>query len=311
MNNKTHLLAAGASGVDNGTHQLAAGSKKLSNGAYQLANGVQILSDGTIKLASGAELLGYSSASALRNASDAMGEVADELAPVTSLDDDEVKDYFLGPVKLKKTEEFPTNSFGSQVAPFYIVLSMWVGALINTVILKTGSSVGTRYRPYEVYMGKLLIFNIMALLQTTVTLIGAWILGVDIHNPLMFMFSCYFVSIIFMAIIYSLASLFGEIGKGIGILLLVFQISGSGGVYPIEIMSKIFGVLYPYLPMTHAINIVRESQLGLIWLNYLPSFAYLLIMGVAVVIVALLLKQKWDKRTKFFNDKLEESGLFN
>ena len=311
LNNKTHLLAAGASGVDNGTHQLAAGSKKLANGAYQLSNGVQVLSDGTIKLASGAELLGYSSASALRNASDALGEVADELAPVTDLDDDQVRDYFLGPVKLKRTEEFPTNNFGSQVAPFYLVLSMWVGALINTVILRTGSSVGSKYKSHEVYIGKLIIFNIMAFLQTTVTMIGACIIGIDIHNPLVFAFSCYFVAIIFMAIIYSLASLFGEIGKGIGILLLVFQISGSGGVYPIEIISQLFGDLYPYLPMTHAINMVRESQLGLIWLNFLPSFAYLLIMGVSVVIVALLLKQRWDKRTKYFNDKLEESGLFN
>jgi putative membrane protein len=187
---------------------------------------------------------------------------------------------------------------------------MWVGALITSVMLKTGTSVGTKYKPHEVYMGKLVLFNIMAILQTTVTLIGCFLLGIDISNPLMFILSCYFVSVVFMAIIYSLISLFGDVGKGIAILLLVFQISGSGGVYPVEIMNNIFRIIYPYLPMTHGITMVRESQLGLLWQNYLPSFVYLLIMCAIVVVASILLKQKWDKRTKFFEDKLEESNLF-
>ena len=318
LNDGAHQVADGSSQVAggsqqlaSGSQQLASGSKRLADGSYELSNGVHILSNGTIELASGAELLGYSSASALRNASDSIGSAADQLSAVTELSDDEVEDYFLGPVKLQRYEEFPANNYGSQVAPFYLVLSMWVGALINTVMFKTGSSIGTKYEPHEMYLGKLLLFNVMAILQTTVTLIGACILGIDIYNGPVFAFSCYFVAIIFMAIIYSLASLFGEVGKGIAILLLVFQISGSGGVYPVEIMNTIFGILYPFLPMTHGINIVRESQLGLIWANYIPSFIYLLIVGIIVIIAAILLKKRWDKRTKFFEDKLKESGLFN
>lgn len=187
---------------------------------------------------------------------------------------------------------------------------MWVGALINCVILNTGTSIGTKYRPHEMYFGKLMMFNIMAVLQTTVTLLGAYHLGIDISNPLAFVFSCYFVAIIFMGLIYSLVSLFGDVGKGIAIILLVFQISGSGGIYPVEIMSKFFGVLFPYLPMTHAISCVRESQLGLIWSNYIPSFIFLLILGIVVIIVSIILKQRFDKRTKYFEDKLYETDLF-
>ena len=106
-------------------------------------------------------------------------------------------------------------------------------------------------------------------------------------------------------------SVFGQVGKGIAMILLVFQISGTGGIYPIDIMSNVFQVLYPYLPMTHAINLVRESALGLIWANYLPSFAYLLIVGVLIIILSLLLKQRFDKRTKYFEEKLKESNLFS
>lgn len=311
LNEGAHLVADGSSQLASGSRDLAGGSKQLADGSYELANGVHILSNGTIELAAGAELLGYSSASALRNASDSIGSAADQLSAVTGLSDDQVEDFFLGPVKLQRYEEFPTNNYGSQVAPFYLVLSMWVGALINTVMLKTGTSIGTKYKPHEMYLGKLAIFNIMTILQTTVTLLGCYLLGIDIYNAPVFILTCYFVSVIFMAIIYSLSSLFGEVGKGVAILLLVFQISGSGGVYPVEIMNTIFGILNPFLPMTHGINVVREAELGLIWANYIPSFLFLLILGILVIAAATLLKQRWDKRTKFFEDKLEESGLFN
>ena len=303
-------VASGASELASGSQQLADGSSQLASGAYELSDGVHVLANGTIKLANGAELLGYSSASALRNASNEIGFAAEQLSAVTDLDQDQVGDYFFSPVILRRHEEFPTNNYGSQVSPFYLVLSMWVGALISCVMLRTNKE-DTKYKPHEVYLGKLLLFNIMAILQTTVTLIGCYILGIDISNHLMFMFSCYFVAVIFMALMYSLISVFGEVGKGIAILLLVFQISGSGGIYPVEIMNTIFGILYPYLPMTHGINIVREAQLGLLWNNYLPSFAYLLILGVVTVILALLLKQRWDKRTKYFEDKLGETDLFH
>jgi len=318
LNTGAHQVSEGSGTLTNGLHtlsdgssELAEGSSKLASGANELSNGIHVLSDGTIELADGAELLGYSSASALRNASDEIGFAAEQLSAITDANQEDIGDYFYSPVILKRHEEFPTSNYGSQVAPFYLVLSMWVGALINTVMLKTGSSVGTKYKPHEVYNGKLLLFNIMAILQTTVTLIGSFIMGIDVSNPLMFVLSCYFVAIVFMAIIYSLSSLFGEVGKGVAILLLVFQISGSGGIYPIEIMNNIFRVIYPYLPMTHAITMVREAQLGLIWSNYLLSFVFLLVLTAVVVFASIMLKQHWDKRTKYFEEKLEESNLFN
>lgn len=304
-------VATGANQIAAGSSQLATGSNELASGADELSSGVHVLADGSIELADGAELLGYSSASALRNASDEIGFAAEQLSAITDVNPDEVGDYFFSPVVLKRHEEFPTNNYGSQVAPFYLVLSMWVGALITTVMLKTGTSIGTKYNPHEMYTSKLLLFNIMAILQTTVTLAGSFILGIDVSNPLIFVLSCYFVSVVFMSLIYSLISLFGDVGKAVAILLLVFQISGSGGVYPVEIMSDIFRMLYPYLPMTHGITMVREAQLGLLWTNYLPSFVFLLILGAVIVVASVLLKQRWDKRTKYFEEKLKESNLFN
>ena len=310
INNIVDKITEKTDAVTGGVHQLDDGATQIALGSGSFKGNISLLSDGTMSLAAGATLLANSAASALFMASSSLAGAAGDLEAITGLNDSQVGDYFYAPVHLDKQVEFETSNYGSQVAPFYIVLSMWVGALINCVILNTGTSIGTKYRPHEMYFGKLMMFNIMAVLQTTVTLLGAYHLGIDISNPLAFVFSCYFVAIIFMGLIYSLVSLFGDVGKGIAIILLVFQISGSGGIYPVEIMSKFFGVLFPYLPMTHAISCVRESQLGLIWSNYIPSFIFLLILGIVVIIVSIILKQRFDKRTKYFEDKLYETDLF-
>ena len=251
-----------------------------------------------------------SAAYALFAASSSLAGAADGLGEVTGVDDSKVGDYFYAPVKLDRHEEFSVNNFGSQISPFYLVLSMWVGALVTCVLLKAGSSIGTKYRPNEVYLGKLVLFASFSILQTTITLLGCYVLNIDIFNHPVFILTCYFVSLVFMTFVYSLISLFGDVGEGITIILLVFQISGTGGMYPVQIMNNIFGVIYPYLPMTHGINIVREAQLGLIWANYIPSFTKLLVFAMVVIFVSFILKERFDKRTKYFDEKLDDSGLF-
>ena len=310
IDEQTSNVSGKVNQLDDGAHQVADGAVSLSDGANQLGDGVNQLSQGSLSLAAGAQLLANSAASALFAASSSLSGAAGGLGDVTGLNESQIGDYFFAPVKLDRHEEFPSSNYGSQVAPFYLVLCMWVGALITCVMLKTGTSVNTRFRPHEMYLGKLALFLGLSVLQTTVTLIGCFILGIDIDNPLLFIFSCYVVAAVFMTLMYSLISLFGDVGKGIAIVLLVFQISGTGGIYPVEIMNEIFGVLYPYLPMTYGINMVREAQLGLIWANYIPAFLVLLGLGIAVFVISFILKRSFDKRTKYFEEKLDESNLF-
>lgn len=304
-------VSSGASDVASGASQVSSGASNVASGADSLAGGADELASGSLSLAAGAELLANSAASALLTASSSLYLASNSLSDVTGVDENQVGDYFYAPVKLEKQELYPASNYGSQVAPFYIVLSMWVGAIITCVMLKVGSSQGTKYKPHEVYAGKLLIFNIIVILQTTVTIIGCYLLGIDVGNDLMFIFSAYFVALFFMILIYSLISVFGQVGKGLSIILLVFQISGTGGIYPVDIMSGFFSFIYPYLPMTHGINLLRESLLGLKWTNYLPSFAWLLIGSILIVMGSVVLKQRWDKRTKYFEEKLIETNLFS
>ena len=303
-------VAGGASNLADGSVQLAEGSGKVAGGASDLADGSVQLAEGSLSLAAGAELLGNAAAQALFTAAGSLGATADQLSAITGINETILGDYFFSPVKLDRNEVFSVPDYGSNVAPFYIVLSMWVGALITCVMMEPKSSIGTKYSPFEMYSGKLLIYVVMSILQACVTLIGAYLLGVHVDNYPLFIFSAILVSVVFMVLIYSVISAIGTVGKGAIVVLLVLQISATGGIYPIEIMHKFFQVLYPYMPMTYAIKLIREAQLGVVWSNYWPALIILLAIGIVTVIVAVAIKEKADKPSKYFEEKLEESGLF-
>ncbi len=303
-------VAQGASDLADGSVQLAEGSSQVAGGASALADGSVQLAEGSLSLAAGAELLGNSAAQALFTAAGSLGASADQLSAITGINETLLGDYFFSPVKLDRHEVFSVPDYGSNVAPFYLVLSMWVGALITCVMMEPKSSVGTKYSPFEMYSGKLLIYVIMSILQACVTLIGAHLLGVHVENYPLFIFSAILVSVVFMILIYSIISAIGTVGKGLAVILLVLQISATGGIYPIQIMHQFFQTLYPYMPMTYAIKLIREAQLGVVWSNYWPALIILLAIGIITVIVAIAIKEKADKPAKYFDEKLEESGLF-
>ena len=310
-------IAEGSSKLADGSVKLAEGSSKITNGSVllaeksgELADGSNQLAEGSVTLAAGAEMLSNAAAQALFSASAALFSSADALSSITGINETLLGEYFFAPIKLETNEIFSVPDYGSNVSPFYIVLSMWVGALITCVMIEPKSSIGTKYSPFEMYSGKLLIYIILSILQACVTLIGSYILGIYVDNYLLFYLSAILVSVVFMILIYSIISAIGTVGKGVCVLLLVLQISGTGGIYPIEIMGSFFQSIYPYMPMTYAINLLREAQIGVVWSNYIPALIILLGIGVVTVICAVLIKEKADKASKYFEDHLEESGLF-
>lgn len=303
-------VAAGGKQLANGANQLANGGSQLADGANQVAEGSSKLAEGSVSLASGATLLSNGATNALFAASSSLGSTANTLGGITGIDEDTLGDYFLSPVELERNELFSVNSYGSDVSPFYLVLSMWVGAVITCVMMNPGTSQGTKYSPFEMYFGKLLTYIIMSILQACVTIIGCYLLGIQILNPILFIASCILVSMIFMILIYSIISAIGTVGKAIGVVLLVLQISATGGIYPIQIMHPFFRALYPYMPMTYGITLVREAQLGTVWSNYIPALAILLAIGFVTIIAAVIIKEKLDKLSHYFEEKLEESKLF-
>ena len=322
--NSSSQLASGSSQLADGSVKLANSSSKLANGASSLANGANHVADGAgsiangtnelasgaLSLAAGSELLSSKAAQALFSAASALSTASSSLSEITGINESQVGDYVYSPIELDREEVYPVDNYGSSVTPFYIVLSMWVGAIITCVMIKPGTSVGTKYSPLEMYFGKLSLFIVLSLLQSIVTITGSFILRIEILNPILFIFSTMLISVTFMTLIYSFISALGTVGEGLGVIILVLQVSGTGGIYPIEIMDPIFKILYPYLPMTYGIKMIREAQLGVVWANYIPSLFILMGIAIATVIVAVIIKEKADTASHYFEQRLKETGLF-
>ena len=315
--NASGQVATGAGQVADGSVKLAEGSSKLASGSGEVASGAGKVSDGSVELAegslslaAGSQLLSDSATQALFTAAGALSSSANSLSGITGINETILGDYFYSPIKLERHEMFSVPNYGSQVAPFYIVLSMWVGALIVCAMLKPGISEGTKYSAIEMYFGKLGLFVAMSILQAAVTLTGCFIMGIYVDNILLFIISGLLVSAVLMTLIYSIVSALGDVGKAIAVVVLVIQISGTGGIYPVEIMGQFFQIMNPYLPMTYAITLIREAQLGLVWSNYIFALTILIAIELAIVIVSLIIKEKADKQAHFFENRIGDSGLF-
>lgn len=232
------------------------------------------------------------------------------LAQLSMVNETGVEDYFYSPVDLDRQEINSVDNYGSEVSPFYIVLSIWVGCIISVALIKTRYLGQSIYNPLELYFGRMGLFLMIGLLQSTVTLIGSFILGIQMENPGMFILFTYLITIVFMTLIYSLVSLFGNGGKAIAIILLVFQISSTNGIYPVYVMNSFLQSISPYLPMTYGIELLRNALLGMYWPNVMPSIYVLIGILIGVLIISILVKELFDKAANKFEQALEDSGLF-
>lgn len=233
-----------------------------------------------------------------------------QLMQLSMVNESGVENYFYSPVVIEREEINSVENYGSELSPFYIILSIWIGCIISAAMIKTRYLDKSLFSPLELYTGRMVLFILIGLLQSTVTLIGAFSLGIQVNNVGLFIASVYFISIVLTVLIYSLVSVLGNAGKVIAILLLVLQISTTNGIYPVEVMDPILQTLNPYLPMTYAIDMLREALLGVYWPTFNLGFYSLLALLIATLIIAVIVKEKFNEKANKFESSLKDSGLF-
>ena len=217
-------------------------------------------------------------------------------------------DFLANPVEIVENKLFPIANYGTGMTPFYTVLSLWVGILLLSSIF-TVNAYGN-YTSTEIYFGKLLLFMTIAVIQALIVSLGdLYILKIYCVNPALFVVGSVFTSIVFTFIVYSLVSVFGNVGKVIAIILLVLQVAGSGGTFPIQLTPRFFQIINPYLPFTYCISFAREAIGGVVpRIVSLDICAFLVYISISLVI-ALLLKEPINKISRGFIESFENSGV--
>ena len=217
-------------------------------------------------------------------------------------------DFLSDPVNIVENKLFPMGNYGTGMTPFYTVLSLWVGLLLLASMLRVEAK--GEYSAISQYFGKMLLFMSIAIIQAIIVALGdLYILKIYCVNPLLFVLGSIFTSVIFTLILYSLCSVFGNIGKVLGIVLLVIQIGGSGGTFPIQLTPKFFQVINPFLPFTYAISFAREAIGGVVQNVLTKDIVVLLIYGAIFILISLFLKKPINKLTHGFTESLEKSGV--
>ena len=237
----------------------------------------------------------------------------DELLDMITNSWENQSDFMSSPVEIEDNRLFSWPNYGSTATPFYTVLCLWVGGLLASALLSLEAPKfedETKVKPYEMYLGKLLFFLSLGICQSIVASLGAlFILKSYAVHPIMYIFYGIFVSIVFVTIIYTAASVLDDVGKAIIVVILVLQMAGSSGNFPIEVAPILFQKVYPFLPFTYAISGMRQIMAGIVYSILLKDIAILIIYMIVSLIIGVLLKGLLNKLTVIFMDKLNASGI--
>ena len=261
---------------------------------------------------------------------------SDELRALTTANASTLSTRISAPVALHRVAVYPIANYGSAMAPFYTILSIWVGAIILCAMLKVtisdrekahvlglgdtlpriagpsgpGNASRWRLRLDHEYFGRYAIFALLALLQGTLVCLGdMYFLGVQANHALQFLAVGWLAALVFSNIVYTLTVSFGDIGKAVAVVLLVMQVAGSGGTFPIETLPKFFQMLYPFLPFPHAIDAMHAAMAGSYGNEYLLDMVYLALFLIPSLLLGLVLRKPVIRLNTWVSRNLESTKV--
>lgn len=237
----------------------------------------------------------------------------DELAQFLGLDAQDIGSFMAAPVSLKTVDVYPVRNYGSGVAPFYTNLALWVAGFILMAIVRI--RVDPEGLPpltiTQAYLGRWLLFMALGLVQGLIVTVGDLVLGIQCDNPTLFVLAGVVTVLVDVNIMYALAYAFKHIGKAVAVILLIVQIPGSSGMFPIEMMPPFFQALNPLLPFTYSIDAMREAIGGLYGLDYWADLGRLLLFVPIALFTGLVLGRYAFNLNLLFDEKLGRTDLLD
>lgn len=224
-------------------------------------------------------------------------------------------DALAAPVALDRQAVYHIKNYGSAMAPFYTTLSIWVAGIVLAAMLKANvdeadvKALGNP-RLHELYLGRYAFFALLAFAQATLVCAGDLLFfGIQCEHPFQFMLVGWLAGFVFSNMIYTLTVSFGDIGKAIAVVLLVMQVAGSGGTFPIEMTANFFQAVYPFLPFTHAINAMHAAMAGAYGMEFWIELGTLSLYLIPSLALGLVFRRPVIRANRWIIEKLEETKL--
>ncbi|QIK74742.1 YhgE/Pip domain-containing protein [Nocardioides piscis] len=289
-------LSEGASSVASGTRDVAAGAGRLSQGARRLNEGAGRTDDGAAQLTSGLGQLQQGTGTlASKSTQLAAGgvEVAAGADEVAAGSDDVAtgsRDLDAGlaqgvldvptykaedritlaqaaaePVQADVVRAHAVKNNGAALAPYFSSLALWVGALAIYLMLRPLSArlLGTTTPAWRVALAGFVPGATLALVQVGL-LVGVLelVVGIEAADPWRLLGVAVVTSVTFVAINQALIALFGSAGRFLALIFVALQLTAAGGTYPVETAPGFFSAISAWMPMTHAVQAMRNAIAG-------------------------------------------------
>ena len=234
-----------------------------------------------------------------------------QLKEVVNLNPKDIASFMSSPVKIEDDIVYPVANYGSSVTPFYTNLALWVGGIVLIAIYKLEvdhENIGS-FAPWQGYFGRWLLMMLLAILQATICCIGDLLLKIQCVSPAAFILAGIVEAIVYVTLIYSLSIAFKHIGKALCVLLVILQIPGAAGLYPIEMMPGFFQAIHPWLPFTYGIAAMREAIGGFYGNFYLENLVKVSPFIVPAFVVGVVLRRHLLNINYLFDRRLAATGL--
>ena len=240
-------------------------------------------------------------------------EAYQEILELEGIDAEAISEFMASPVSINSEVLYDVKNYGTGMTPFYTNLALWVGGLILVSILKQEVDKDAEVSDFSntsAYFGRWMLFVVLAVIQGLIVCIGDIVLlKVQCVHPVLFVASGMFCSFIYVNIIFAMALTFKHIGKALGVFLIILQIPGSSGTYPIEMMPGFFKKLNPFLPFTYSIRGMRECIAGFYENTYVKNMAVMFVFLALALFIGLVLRPLLMNLNHLFDRRLEETEM--
>lgn len=319
-----------SSGLDHNSKEYQALAQQIANARTQLKQEQQLLDtfgnnadaligDGTTTATTldstvGAldDLEGNLDATRTDVAALSSSQTYEQITKLLGLNAASIGDFMGNPVHLSEIVVYPTDNYGSAVTPFYTNLALWVGGFVFVAIYKLEVDRDERirnYTPTQGYLGRWLLFMTVGFMQAIIATVGDIALGIQCAHPMLFILAGLLESFIYVNIIYALAATFRHIGKAVAVVLVIVQIPGASGLYPIEMMPEFFQRLKPFLPFTYGIQAMRGPIAGLYKMHYWNDMFHLLWYLPVALFIGLVVRRLAMNLNALFDERLADTDL--
>ena len=275
-------LEAGLADIDTATAALAAAADDIKSGAADAADGASALSDGISTAETGVD-----------------GSITTADTDLTKLDG--LADFAAAPVTVENTPVNPVANYGTAFAPYFLSLSLWVGALMiflgtymdnddSFTILSRNSK--RKYLRSFIYLGLGLV---QAVVLGKVLELG---LGLTVSNEALYYLACCLFSVTAVSIVQFFMVNCKAVGKFLCIIILILQLTSCGGTFPMETVPGLFNVLYPFMPMTYSVGLLKEAISGGDNTLIIRNAVVLILITAGFTVLSLILTKREGSKAK-------------